>query len=122
MKISSFNYLMLGYISPIAISHILTSLEQVFEQSIVLKPQTKLDFSSDNPYLYSIPIRNIAKKFTIIRDLYRFLQARLFSSTTSDKKLSFPTTNHERLYKLIIGLITNYWKHLLRAKTSQKPL
>ena len=72
-----------------------------------------MDFRSDNPYFYCIPTRNISDKFTTIRDLFRFLQPGLISSTTFDEKLGFPTGNHKRIpiYKLIMDLIPNNWKH-----------
>ena len=61
--------------------------------------------------------RNISDKFTIIRNLRRFLEPGLISSTTFDQKLGFPTVNHKKAYKLIVDLIPNDWKHLLRAET-----
>ena len=81
-----------------------------------------MEMSSDNPYFYCIPPRNISGKFTIIRDLCRFLQPGLISSTTFDEKLGFPTANHKRIYKLIMDLTPNDWKHLLRTEFSQKSL
>ena len=68
-----------------------------------------------------IPLRNISDKFTIIRDLCRFLQAGLISSTIFHKKLGFPTANH-KIYKITLDSIPNDWKHLLRTETSQKSL
>ena len=103
----------------------LTSIEEILDQLIFLNPHTKLGFSSDNPYFYCIPPRNISDKFTIIRDLFRFLQPGLISSTIFDEKLGFPTGNLKRIliYKLIMDLIPNNWKHLLnKALTSQKSL
>ena len=100
----------------------LTSIEEILDQPIFLNPHTKLGFSSDNPYFYCIPPRNISDKFTIIRDLFRFLQPGLISSTTSDEKLGFPTGNLKRIltYKLIMDLIPNNWKHFNKTLTSQK--
>ena len=49
---------------------------------------------SDNLYFYTIPTRNISDKFAIIRDLGRFLQPGLISSTTFLKKIDFHTANH----------------------------
>ena len=77
-------------------------------------------FSSDNPYFYCISPTNISDKFTIIRDLFRFLQPGLTSSATFDKKQCFSIANHKRIYKPFMDLIPNDWKHLLRSKTSQK--
>ena len=45
-------------------------IEEILEQPIFLNPHTKLNFSSNNPYFYSIPTKNITDKFTIIRDFY----------------------------------------------------
>ena len=83
--------------------HIPTSVGQILDQPIFLDPHTKLDFSSDNPYFYCIPPRNMWDKFTIVRDLCRFLQPGLISFTTFDEKLGFPTANHKRIYKIIMG-------------------
>ena len=56
---------------------------------------------SDNLYFYSIPTRNILDKFTIIRDLSRFLQPVLLSSATFLNKLDIPTANHKRYINLL---------------------
>ena len=37
---------------------------------------------------------------------------------TFDEKLSFPIVNHEKIYKLIMDLIPNDWKHLLGTLTT----
>ena len=42
----------------------------------------------------------MSDKFTIIRELCRFLQPGLIFSTTFCKKLDFLTANHERYMKL----------------------
>ena len=42
----------------------LTSVEEILDQPIFLNLHTKLDFSSGNPYFYSIPPRNISDNFT----------------------------------------------------------
>ena len=39
---------------------------------------------------------------------------------TFDEKLSFAAANHERIYKLIMDLILNDWKHILRTEIFQK--
>ena len=54
-------------------------IEEILEQPILLNPHTKLSFSSNNPYFYSIPTKNITGKLTIIRDLCQFLQTVLIS-------------------------------------------
>ena len=78
-----------------------TSIQEILDQPIFLNSHTKLNFSSDNPYFYCIPPRNISDKFTIFKDLFRFLQPSLVFSTLFDKKLGFPTTNHKITYKQI---------------------
>ena len=50
------------------------SIEEIFPQAIFLNPHIKLDFHSDNPHFYCILSMNISGKFTIIKDLSRFLQ------------------------------------------------
>ena len=87
-----------------------TYMEEILDQPIFSNPHTKLDFNSENPYFYCILPRNISEKFIIIRDLCRFLQPGLISSTTSDEKLGFHTANHKRIYKLIMDLTPNDWK------------
>ena len=39
-------------------------------------------------------------------------------STTFGKKLDVTTANNKRLYKFIMDLIPNDWKHLLKTVTS----
>ena len=62
-------------------------MEEILEQPIGLNPHTKLSFSSNNPYFYSIPTKNITDKFTINRDLCQFLQAGFISYTRFEEKL-----------------------------------
>ena len=40
------------------------------------------------------------------------------SSTTFDEQLGFPTANHKRICKLIMDIIPNDQKHLLKTETS----
>ena len=89
MKISLFDYSMLGYILTIT-----TSLSHKFLSNPYLETHTP-DWTSS-----TIPPRNISDKFTIIWDLCRFLQPGLISSTIFCKKLDFPTVNHNRYIKL----------------------
>ena len=89
-----------------------TSIEETLDQPIFLNPQTKLEFSSDKLVLH--PPRNII--------LFKFPQPGLISSTTTEEKLGFTTANHKRIYKILIYLIVNDLKHLLRTETSQKLL
>ena len=42
------------------------------------------------------------------------------SSTTFEEKLGFPIANHKRIYKIIMDLIPNDWKHLLKTEISLK--
>ena len=100
----------------------LTSIEEIIDQPTSSNPQIKLDFSTDNPYFYCIPLRNISDKFTIIRDLCKFLQPDLIFSLTFDKKQDLPTANHKRICKPVTDFIPNDWKHVLRTKTFQKSL
>ena len=99
-----------------------TSKKESLDQPIFLNLHPKLEFSADNPYFYCIRPKNISDKYTIIKDLYRFLQPGLASSMTSDEKLRFPNVNPKRTCKLIIELILNNRKYLVRTKTSQKSL
>ena len=62
-------------------------IEEVLEQPIFLNPHTKLNFSSNNPYFYSILTKNIKDMFTIIRDLCQFLQSGLIFYTRCEEKL-----------------------------------
>ena len=49
------------------------------------------------------------------RNLCRCLQPCVISSTTFGEKLAFTTPNHKRIYKLIMELIPNDWKRLLKT-------
>ena len=99
-----------------------TSIEIFLEQSTFLNLHTKVDFISDNMYFFCIPPSNTSDKFTINRDLFTFLQLGLVSCKTIDEKPSFHTTNHKRIFKLIMDLIPSDWKHLLRTEIFQKSL
>ena len=81
------------------------SIDETLEQLIFSSPHAKLNFSSDNPYFYYIPPRNISDKFT--KDFCRFPQPSLVSSTTFDEKLGFPISNYKRIHELITDLIPN---------------
>ena len=86
-----------GYISPITTSLLPTSIEEILDQPIFLNPHTKLNFSSDNLYFCCILTRNLLDKFTIIRDLCRYLQPGVISSTKFDDKVDFLTANPKRI-------------------------
>ena len=62
-------------------------MEEILEQPIGLNPHTKLSFSSNNPYFYSIPTKNITDKLIIIRNLCQMLQSGLISYTRFEWKL-----------------------------------
>ena len=62
-------------------------MEETLGQPIILNSHTKLNFSSTNPYFYSIPLKYITDTFTIIRDLCQFLQPGLISCTRFEEKL-----------------------------------
>ena len=56
-------------------------------------------------------------KFSIIRDLCRFLQPGLSSSTIFHKNFTrFFYCQPYKIFKLIMGSIPNDWKHLLRTE------
>ena len=75
----------------------LTSIEEILDQPLFLNPHTKLDFSSDNPYFYFTPPKNISDKFTTIRDTCRFLQLGFVSSMSFEEKLSLPNANYNNI-------------------------
>ena len=79
-------------------------------------------YIQDNPYFYYILHRNIFRQTYHKKDLCRFLQPCVISSTTFDEKVGFPTGNHKKICEPIIDLISNDWKHFLRTETSQKSL
>ena len=69
------------------------SIEEIFDQPIFSNPHTRLEFKH--------PTQFISDKFTITRDLCRFLQPGLISSTIFRKKLDFPAVNHKRYINLL---------------------
>ena len=83
-----------------------TFIVEILDQSIFLDQRIKLDFSSDNLYFHCIQPRNISDTFTIIRDLFRFLQPGLICSTKFDKKLGFSTINHKKDYINVLWTVT----------------
>ena len=98
------------------------SIEEILDQPLFLNPHTKLDFNSDNPYFYCIPPKNISDKFTIIRDICRFLQPGFISFRSFEEKLDLPTANHNQIYKAIAELIPKDSIRLLKNETSQESL
>ena len=93
IKISLFNYSMLGYFSPITTS-LPISIEEILVQTISLNPHTRLDFKHHPTQEYFRQIYHYLGPFC------RFLQPGLISSTIFCKKLDFPTVNHNRYIKL----------------------
>ena len=81
-----------------------------------------MDLNSDNPYFFSIPPKNIVDKFTIIRDICRFLQPGFISSRSFEEKLNLPNVNSNQIYRSIVELIPKNWIQLLKNKTSQESL
>ena len=57
---------------------------------------------------------------TIIKDLCRFLQPGLVSSMTFKDKLVLSNVNHKIRYKLILYIICNDWKQILRPVIAPK--
>ena len=53
-------------------------------------------------------------------DLCRFLQPGLISSMTFEEKLGLSNVNHKIMYKLILYLICNDCKEILRPETPPK--
>ena len=52
----------------------LTFLQKVLDQPLFLNPHIKLEFNCDNSYFYCILPKKILDKFSIIKDLFRFVQ------------------------------------------------
>ena len=108
---------MFGYISPIT-----TYIEEFFDRPIFLTQHTKLGFCSNKPFFYCVLPKYISDKFTLIRELCRFLRLGLIS-ISFEKELGLYNVKHEWMYKPIMDLIPNNWKHiLLWTETSQKSL
>lgn len=76
----------------------MTYIKEFLEQSIFLNPHTKLNFSSNDPYFYSILAKYIIYKITIIRDLFRFLHSCLISYMRLEEKLGHTCFNSETIY------------------------
>ena len=74
-----------------------TFIEEILDQPLFLNPHTKLHFHSDNPYFYCLPLQNISNKFTIIRDICRFLQLGFIPSVSFGEKLNLPNVNHNNI-------------------------
>ena len=71
----------------------------------------------------STPPKNISNLPLLWTFVARFLQPGLTSSTIFHKNFTrFSYCQLYKIFKLIMGSISNDWKHLLRTETSQKSL
>ena len=111
MKISEFNYSMLGYISPI-----ITSLPHIYRKNSCpthIKPRTRLDFKHHPTQEY-------------FRQIYHYLGPLQIFTTRSNllcdilQETRFSCCQPLQIYKITLGSIPNDWKHLRRTETSQK--
>ena len=78
-----------------------TSIEEILDQPLFLNRHTKMDHNSDNPYFFSVPPKYIVDKFTINRDICRFLQPGFISSSSFEEKLNLPEENSNRITDLL---------------------
>ena len=81
--------------------------KETLEQPIILNPHTKLNFSSNNPYFYSTPIKIITDKFS-----------KLETSVNLSNQVSFPTRDLKKNWVIV----PNNWKHKNWKQYSQKSL
>ena len=98
------------------------SIEEILDQPLFLNPHTKINHNSDNPYFFSAPPKYIEDKFTIIRDIFRFLQPGFISYTSFEEKLNRPKEDSNKIYRSVVELIPSDWIQLLKNKTSQESL
>ena len=61
-------------------------------------------------------------RFTIIRDICKFLQTGHVYSMRFEEKLGHTNLNPGRMYLFTVDLIRNHSKHILRNETYQKCL
>ena len=81
------------------------SIEEILDQPIFLNPHTRMDIKHPTQEYF---------KFTIIIDLYRFLQPVVTSSTKFQKNFTrFFYWQPYKIFKIIMGSIINDWKHSL---------
>ena len=57
---------------------------------------------------------------TIIIDLCRFIQSGLICSMTFEEQIGLSNVNHKIIYKLVLYLICNDWKQILRPDAPPK--
>ena len=75
------------------------SIEEILDQPLFLNPHTRMDFKHPTPEYF---------KFTIIRDLCRFLEPGLTSSTIFHKNFTrFSYCQPQKILKLIMGSAPN---------------
>ena len=94
------------------------SVEEILHQPIHLNPYTKLAFSSNNSCFYCIPSKK--SQTTIVRDLCRFFQPGLISFMTFEEKIGSSNVNLKTISKLVLYLICNDWKQILRLEAPAK--
>ena len=73
-----------------------TCIEDVLDQPVFLNSLKMLNFCSNNPFF--------CPKQKYVRQILPSLVSNV---------------NHERMYKLIMDLIPNYWKHMPQTETSK---
>ena len=128
MTISLFSFLMFGYIL------LINSLHPCLQKKFLTNPFIKIFTPNQTLVLITHGFIGIAPKntthvvshpkiyhATIIRGLCRFLQPGLISSMTVEEKLGLSNVNHKIIYKLILYLICNDLKQILRSETSPLP-
>ena len=81
-----------------------------------------MDFYSNNPYFYCIPLKNITDKFAIIQDICKFLQTDIISSLRFEEKPNHTKLDPKRMFLYVIDLILNVRKDIPRNESSQKSL
>ena len=92
---------MLSYISPIK-----TYIEEFLDRLTLLNQRIKQEIYSNDPFFYCVPPKSISEKFTLNRDLCRFLQPGLIFIIFG-RKLRLSNFNYEGK-----DLIPNDWKHI----------
>ena len=60
-------------------------IDEILDQFIFWNPLIKLVFNSTKPYFYCILPKNTTFKFTITRDIYKFVQPGLGSTRSEEK-------------------------------------
>ena len=84
-----------------------TREEEILKQPIILNPHTKLKFSTNNLYFYSIP-----------PEILQMNLPKLETSVNFFNLFSFPTRDLKRNWVIVL----NEWKHKIKKETSRKSL